>query len=144
MLFWIRFAFRSLIRRYRKNIIIFTGFTFSIAVLIFLGAVMTGVNDTMINNALSLHTGYIMIEGSGESYSKVLENADRLKQLITENTGEKKILIRISIPVIIMSGKNSVPVFLTGINPDEERKITPIYSKIREGKYADKAQTTAY
>ncbi len=137
MLFWIKFAFRSLIRRYRKNIIIFTGFTFSIAVLIFLGAVMTGVNDTMINNALSLHTGYIVIEGSSGSCSKALENADRLKQLITENTGENKILTRVSIPVIIMSGKNSVPVFLTGINPEEERKITPIHSKIREGKYAD-------
>ena len=142
MFFWIIFALHSLIKRYRKNIIIFTGFTFSIAVLVFLGAVMTGVNDTMIKNALTLHTGYIVVEGGGENYSDALKKADREKQLITEKTGEKDILTRISIPAIIMSGENSAPVFLTCIKPDEEKKITPIHSKVREGKYLEDSENS--
>ena len=64
MIFWLRFALCSCLRRRRRTIITLAGISFGIATLVVLGAIMVGVNDTMINNAVAIHTGNIVVKGN--------------------------------------------------------------------------------
>ena len=135
MIFWIKYSLRSVLRRYRTTVVIFAGFTFSVAVLVFLGAVMTGVNDTMIQNALKLHSGYIFIEGKPGNYSSAVTGLERIKKTLGKNPEIIKISGRLTIPVMIQTEKNSMAFLLNGIDPENEAVITPVSKKLTEGKY---------
>lgn len=139
MIFWIKYSARSVLRRYKKNIIIFAGFSFSIAVLIFLAAVMTGVNDTMINNALELHNGHITIEGETDNYQETIDKLSLLSSAVSSDLPGSKTLKRIYLPAIIKTERSSLPVQLTGIDQRAEMKTTILPEKVIDGDYTDKS-----
>ena len=139
MIFWIKYSARSVLRRYKKNIIIFAGFSFSIAVLIFLAAVMTGVNDTMINNALELHNGHITIEGETDNYQETIDKLSLLSSAVSSDLPGSKTSKRIYLPAIIKTERSSLPVQLTGIDQRAEMKTTILPEKVIDGDYTDKS-----
>lgn len=137
MIFWLRYSVRSLIRRYKKSLILFLGFSFSLMILVFLGSLMTGVNDTMIANALTLHSGYITVRGGSAEYDDAAAGLDELAAVLAKACPEAHILERLTVPAILSAKGISFPVLLNGVIPEREAGITPIFAKMEEGLYLE-------
>ena len=100
---------------------------------------MTGVNDTMINNALELHNGHITIEGETDNYQETVDKLSLLSSAVSSDLPGTKTLKRIYLPAIIKTESSSLPVQLTGIEPRAEMKTTILSEKVIDGDYTDKS-----
>ena len=137
MNFWLRYSVRSLLRRYRKSIILFAGFSFSIMILVFLGALMTGVNDTLISNALTLHNGYVTVRGGSVEYKEASKRLEELERVLGTAAPEVRILGRLSVPAIVRGKGGTFPVLINGVDPEREAEITPVKGKLEAGVYLE-------
>ena len=132
--FWITFAVKSSFRRRKKTVITLTGISLAIAALIMLGSIMNGVNDAIIENALSYKPGHVVIEGGNLSAADALQRNTEIKNLIAPFS--ENITLRISSPALLSSENRdkTVSTLLTGIQPEKEKKFSAVISKITEGR----------
>ena len=137
MIFWLRFALRSCLRRRRRTIITLAGISFGIATLVVLGAIMVGVNDTMINNAVAIHTGNIVINGDPLPMPQALTRVDKLLLDLETTTELQTILPRIHFPALITSEQNNSPINVVAVDPRREAMQTPIGKRVIAGVYLE-------
>jgi ABC-type lipoprotein release transport system permease subunit len=97
----------------------------AVTVLIFLSALAVGVNDAMIRNSVSLHTGHIVGFDLPRSIHK--------KQL--EVKGVAAVLQRYYQYGILLNNNRMTTVTLVGIDPDEEKETTALWKKTIDGVY---------
>ncbi len=143
LIFWLFFALKSSIRRWKKTAITLTGITLAIAVLILLGSIMNGVNDTIIENTLAFRPGHIIFEGVSDSPSIAHERCRELEERISafakeKNTGIESVSSRISAAETISAGSmRNAGTILTGINTDNEKHLKGVLNSIISGSAPD-------
>ena len=118
MMFWMRFALRSCVRRRRRTAIILAGIAFAVASLIVLGAIMVGVNDTMIRNAVALREGDAAIFGGPLPMAEAIERANTLAA--KADVSLLAALPRCSFPAIVKAGNDTRSTQLIVIDPAKE------------------------
>ena len=132
MIFWLRFAGKSVLRRRRRTLITFVSVGVGIAMLIVLGAIMVGVNDTMIENSVALHSGNLVIEAPPVPLAKAIElTADweaRLPQL-----GMKQILPRYNLSAVLRYNDQVRALQLRLVDPTREGTDSPIPASLISG-----------
>ena len=140
MIFWLRFALHSCLRRRRRTFITLAGISFGIATLVVLGAIMVGVNDTMIKNAVAIHTGNIVIKGETLPLSQAYTRIDELSLRFENNNNLQTILPRLHFPALLNSEKGNCPINVVAVDPKREPLQTPISHKIITGTYFENNQ----
>jgi len=128
--FWLRFAARTLCRRRARTSLTLAAIALGVGALTFIGGIMVGVNDAMIANSVSLHTGHALITS---------DDAAALAARWTARTlwpaAIRAVLPRQMAPAMLTSESGSAPVQLIGVLPGREEAGSAIPTRITEGRY---------
>ncbi|MDX2496082.1 MAG: ABC transporter permease, partial [Desulfuromusa sp.] len=132
MIFWLRFAIRSVLRRRRRTLITFISVGLGVAMLIVLGAIMVGVNDTMVKNAVALHTGNLVVESPPLPLEEALEEAETWQQTL-QVTAVQKVLPRYVLSTVLRQEERVQALQLLLVKPELEKNGSPIPNNINSG-----------
>jgi ABC-type lipoprotein release transport system permease subunit len=130
--FWLRFAVRGLLRRRARSGITAVAIAVGVAVLVFLGSIMVGVGDAMIENSVALSTGHVMIDSE-----QPRELVAHWRGLPAAPRGAREVLPRLVAPVTLSNQDKELVarVYLAGVLPARERKVSAIPARRVSGKY---------
>ncbi len=134
-MFWLRFSFRSCVRRRRRTIVTLLGIAFGVAMLIVLGSIMVGVNDTMVENAVALRAGHLLAEGGPFEISAAVEEAGRWAKRGGGNPLITRALPRCRFPSVIRTDKEVLPFQVSLVDPNAERDTSPVARSMVAGEY---------
>ncbi len=136
MKFWLHFALRSCLRRRRRTIITLLGIAFGVATMVVLGAIMVGVNDTMIKNAVAIHTGNVVVQGESLPLSQALTRVNKLADGLRSAPQIQAVLPRLHFPVLLTSAANrNLPLNIIAVAPRREALQTPVAGRMVAGQY---------
>lgn len=136
MIFWLRFAWRSCLRRRRRTFVTLAAMALGVALLVVLGGIMVGVNDTMVHNAIAVHTGNLVVKGRTPATLNWSRNRlAALDALLNHRAGFKAVLLRLQFSGLLMAGANSSPVKLFAVDPGREKLVTPVSRQMVAGGY---------
>jgi len=139
MWIYIKLAFRNLLRNKRRSLIAGTGIGIGLASLIFVDALMIGMERNMVETATStfLGDGQVHREGFRDTLQADL-TINRLDWVI-ENLKQEQIVKRFSMRTMtygtIASPANFSAIELVGIDPASEKHISEIDEAIIQGSY---------
>lgn len=134
MIYWLRFALRSVLRRRRRTVITFVSVGFGVAMLIVLGAIMVGVNDTMVKNAVALQTGHLAIESSPLDLSEAIRQLDALQEHLPAHQVQV-VLPRFSMAVLLRHRQAQQAVQFYVVDPLLEQRWSPVPKTVRAGQW---------
>ncbi len=135
MKFWLHFALRSCLRRRRRTLITLLGIAFGVATMVVLGAIMVGVNDTMIKNAVAIHTGNVLVQGDSLPLPQALTRVNKLVDSLVTGSRIQAVLPRLHFPVLITSANRNLPLNIIAVAPRREELRTPVAGRIVSGRY---------
>lgn len=134
----LQIALRNILRHRRRSLLTVAAVAFGVFCLIVFQALMGGLNQKMLKSALGLDTGVIQLHASGFS-----RNQTRLLPLPAPDTiapafeaaGLPDFAGRLKAPALVLAGRHSSSVQLSGIEPAREATVTFIKQKIVQGQY---------
>jgi ABC-type lipoprotein release transport system permease subunit len=135
----IALAWKNVWRKKKRSLIIIAAITFGLWGGLFSGAVMIGSMESMVETAISRSISHIQIHKPDYEKDKDVRNVipDGIKILkqvrSVKNVGAAA--GRTLVMAMAASPTSSYGVQITGIVPEDSRKITDIHSKIIEGDY---------
>lgn len=132
MIYWLRFALRSVLRRRRRTLITFVSVGFGVAMLIVLGAIMVGVNDTMVKNAVALQTGHLSIESTPLYLTDATQQLAQLERLLPAEQVQV-VLPRFTMAALLRHNIAQQAVQFYLVDPALERQWSPVPQTIRGG-----------
>ncbi|MBN1213567.1 MAG: ABC transporter permease [candidate division Zixibacteria bacterium] len=136
---FLKLAWRNLFRNKRRTFIAGTAIGIGLAALIFVDALMIGMEDNMISAATStfLGEGQIHREGFRETYEveKVINNLDEVLDQLSQDELVERFTPRLMSFGMLTSPANVNSVSLVGIEPSSEKFLSHIDDNIVEGDY---------
>jgi len=133
-----RIALRNILRHRRRSLLTVTAVSFSVFCLIVFQALLGGLHQKMMESALSLDTGVIQLHAAGFARNQTrllpLPNPEAIASAF-EAAGITSFSLRLKAPALILAGRNSSSVYLSGIEPAREAAVTLIRQKIVRGSY---------
>ncbi|MBF0102225.1 MAG: ABC transporter permease [Desulfobacterales bacterium] len=144
---YFQLAWRNIWRNPRRTTVIFIAIVMGIWIMISMAALMRGVADGMVRQAIKTLTGEIQIHHQGYRNDPVVENSITdpselkpiLDQLLPQNA---KWTARVRVNAIASNARHSSGVTLVGIDPLSEEQVSFIGKKaIIEGKFLDSQDT---
>ncbi|MBN2644343.1 MAG: ABC transporter permease [Desulfuromonadaceae bacterium] len=132
-MFWLRFALRSVLRRHRRTRITFLSVGLAVALLIVLGAIMVGVNDTMIRNAVRLQTGHLAIDSPALAFKDAEALLERFREHLPVQDVEA-FLPRYGVAGLLRQHQNrQAPLQLVLVDPALEQRWSPLPACLSQG-----------
>lgn len=131
-------ALRNILRHQRRSLLTVGAVATSVYFLVVFLALLGGLNQKMMDSALGLDSGTIQVHAAG-----AVRNRSRLLPLpkpeaIAEAfiaAGVTRFAPRLKAPALLLSGRESAPVYLSGIDPIREAAVTLIEEKMLSGSY---------
>ena len=141
-------AWRNVWRNPRRTTVILTAVVIGIWSMIFLGALMRGVVEGMIQNGIKTLTGHVQIHQSDyiqdPSVNHRLEDVQPIRSVLAQNLPDQShTSSRVRIDAAVANARHNGGVTLVGIDPQEEAKVSFIGSGIVEGRYLKPDDTDA-
>jgi len=137
----VSFAWRNLWRNKLRSSVIITAVTLGIFAGIFLMAFMNGMVNDRIQSIISMEMSHIQIHQPGfmdnDQFTLSIANSDSLVEVVRGIPNVSAACKRIVINSMVASAETGTGVKITGIDPEDEKKVTGLHSKILEGKYLD-------
>jgi len=135
-----KIAWRNIWRNPRRTTVILMAIIIGVWSMIFLGALMRGIEDGMVKNGIKTLTGHIQIHRVGYRNDPVVENS------LTDMTIVKSALdrhlpsgaqwsLRVKVSAIVSNARHSSAVTLVGIDPVREAGISFIGNAVTTGRY---------
>ena len=150
----VAFAARNVVRNRRRSILAATSVMLSILMVIILQGFIAGFMDSLIRNYTKNETGHVNIATVGYRekvrfmpIDDFIENSDQLSTAIRNAllTIDPKVLVaqRIRFGVLLSSDKGSKQAFAVAGDPETERKLLMLDSRLIEGgTYSSEPGTT--
>lgn len=139
MWFYIKLAWRNMLRNKRRTIIASIAIGIGLASLIFTAALMEGMVNNMIRSATSSLLGDAQIHGSDFRETQEVEKTiNRLDQVVAELNREPlvdKFTLRTLTMGMISSPANVNAVLLMGVKPETEKYLSKMDNAINQGDY---------
>ncbi len=137
----LQLAWRNLWRNTRRTAIILTAIVVGVWAMVFLGALMRGMADGMVRNAIDTLTGHIQIHREGYRSDPVIENRiddpGRLIPII-ENAlpPDARWAARVRVNAVANNARHTAGITLVGIDPEAESAVSFIgRPAISQGRY---------
>ncbi|MEA3467928.1 MAG: FtsX-like permease family protein [Thermodesulfobacteriota bacterium] len=142
---FIQLAIRNVLAYRKRSVITLLLGTVSTALLVFSSAWMDGSHQQMIKNAVEIYSGYIQITGEkfrkSPSFEHLLFDVEKLQKDVEAVAGVEIFSPRFEAFVLYSVGEKAVGGMLTGIDPEKERRISRLYSSLKEGSYLSNTDT---
>jgi len=139
----ITIAWRNLWRNHRRSLIMLAAIAMGLWGMIWMTALMRGMVDQMIDNAISTLSGHIQIHAEGylddPSIEHTLPAVAQNPQLHTLLNSQQVTAWsqRIRVPAVIRSERDVYGITLVGIDPQREQGLSFIADSVAEGQYLE-------
>lgn len=135
------FAWRNLWRNKLRSSIIISAVTLGIFAGIFLIAFSNGMVNSRIQSIISNEISHIQIHQPGfldnSQFSLLMANADSIITIVQKMPKVVAASKRVIINSMVASAETGIGVKITGVDPECERKVTKLSSRIIDGNYLD-------
>lgn len=136
---YIKLAWRNIFRNKRRSFIAGTAIGIGLASLIFVDALIIGMERNMIHSATSSFLGEGQIHGEGfrktQEVEKTINRLDWVVSNLNQETIVKHFTLRVMSFAMINSASNMSAISLVGVVPSTERHISQIDEALKEGSY---------
>jgi putative ABC transport system permease protein len=134
-----RLAWRNLWRHRRRTWLTVGAMVFCNVLLIFLISVQLGSYQMMIDNSLGAFTGHLQLQHEGfeedqrirQSVPAVAKRARQVQELL----GEEAVAARGIAYALASSEERSFGIQITGVQPEQEPRVSTLPGLLREGRY---------
>ena len=141
----ITIAWRNLWRNHRRSLIMLTAIAIGLWGMIWMTALMRGMVDQMIDDAINTLSGHVQVHAPGylddpsiEHSIPAVEDNPHLQQLL-DSTQVTAWSQRVRVPAVIRSERDVYGVTLIGIDPEREVGLSFIADSVNEGRYLETA-----
>ena len=137
----ITIAWRNLWRNHRRSLIMLAAIAIGLWGMIWMTALMRGMVDQMIDDAISTLSGHIQIHAEGylddPSIEHTLPGISQNPQLRTLLSSQQVTAWsqRIRVPAVVRSERDVYGITLVGIDPQRETGLSFIADSVTEGQY---------
>ncbi len=135
----LKLAWRNIWRNKRRSMIVLGSVVVGLIAVIFSDGLMNGMLRQMLYNQISSSVSYIQIHKKGFSDNKVIKNYipdyKKVEQAVRSNKNIKAYSERVITFGLLSSASNSSGVYIYGVHPGEEQKVSKIKSSIVEGRF---------
>ncbi len=137
-------ALRNLKRNFWRSSITICSIGFGLAVILWLQAILAGSSQNIIQTITSTYHGHMQIFRTDYHKDRMIQQTFDLGVLkkagILDQEGVSS-TARLSLPALVSSGEQSLPVVLLGIDVENEPKITKIKDALKEGDFLSTEDT---
>ena len=136
----LQLAWRNIWRNPRRTAVIMTAVVIGVWSMIFLGALMRGMVDSMIRNGISTLTGHIQVHQKDYRNDPAIENS-MVDPDVVEAAIEKALpagahwTTRVRVNAIVSNARHSDGVTLVGVDPVREPKVSFIGQAVNQGRF---------
>jgi ABC-type lipoprotein release transport system permease subunit len=134
-------AWRNLWRNYRRTLIMLAAIGIGVWAMIFMTALMRGMVDDMVMDAIHQLPGHVQIHKVGYRDDPNVVNSmpavDATLHAALEDPSVVAWAGRVVVPAMISSERDSRGVNLVGIDPQAEKQLTVLADNIVQGRYLD-------
>jgi ABC-type lipoprotein release transport system permease subunit len=139
MWFYIKLAWRNVLRNKRRTIIASTAIGIGLASLIFVDGLLIGMKDSMIRSATSSFLGEAQIHLDGyrqtREVNETIHQLEKVKRELEQSQVVKNFAPRAMSYAMITSAANVRSIQMVGVKPARERNVSKIDEAIREGSF---------
>ena len=139
-----KIAWRNIWRNKRRSTIVLLSVVVGVVALIFTDGLTNGMIRQMLFNQISSNIAHIQIHGDGFSGNKAVQNLipdkDRALNTVKDIPELKAYSQRVVAFGLLSSATNSSGVYINGINPEDEAKVSIIEESIIKGNFLDEGE----
>ena len=132
-------SWRNVWRNKLRSVVMLTAIALGITAGIFMTAFYKGMADQRIAKAIRTEISHIQIHDPGfrqnNDINLYIPDAGKITKQIGEMNGIKGVSSRLVISSMVASAESFAGIKISGIYPDEEKKVTNMYEKVVEGSY---------
>ncbi len=136
-----RLGWRNIWRNKRRTFVILTAVVIGVWSMIFLGALMRGIADRMVENSISTLTGHIQIQSAGYRNDPVIENRiqepGKILNALDVLPAETLWAPRLRANAVASNARHSGGLTMVGIDPAREAKVSFIGNAVTDGRYIE-------
>ncbi len=140
----IKLAWRNLWRNKRRSTIVLLSVIVGVNAMLFMDGMTNGMLSQILFNQISLSTSHIQIHNKGFSDNKtvqgIIKDSEKVEKAISNNPDVTAYSRRVITFGLLSSASNSTGVYIYGVIPEEEEKVSRIKSSIIEGNYLSNAK----
>jgi ABC-type lipoprotein release transport system permease subunit len=133
----LKLAWRNIWKNRKRSIITILSIFVAVFLALFIRSMQLGMYDSVIDNVAGKFTGYLQIHSQGYWEDRNLDNAlaysGALRNKILQVEGIEDIVPRIETYALASMGKRSKGVFINGVNPGKEQKLTAVGKRLTDG-----------
>jgi len=133
-------AFRNVRRNARRSLFTIIAIAFGLFCLVIFQALKVGLHREMVISTVQLDAGTLQVHAAGYEVNlaalKKMPDPEKVISVLREQ-GETRFSRRVKTSGLILSGKKSSSVLLSGVEPDVEPHVTFISGKIVKGSYVN-------
>lgn len=134
-------AWRNVWRNQRRTFVILVAIAFGIWSMVTLAAIMRGMIEQQVRNAINNLTGHVQVHAVGYRDDPVVDNSMPSPGPPTvEVLGGEYVrawATRVRVPAVVASERESAGVTLVGIDPEAEQGLSFIAEAVTEGRYLE-------
>lgn len=134
-------AWRNLWRHPRRTIIMLAAIAIGVWMMLFTAAFMQGMMEQQVQDTIANLTGHVQIHHPKYRDDPAIENSMQIKQTdissVLQDADVKQMSVRIRLPAVIATERETGGVTLVGIDPRGEQGLSFIANAITEGRYLE-------
>jgi len=143
---YLQLGWRNIWRNPRRTAVIMLAVVIGVWSMIFLGALMRGMIEDMIENGIATLTGHIQVHHKGYREDPVIDNSIEDPRKVWSAFREAlpstaQWTSRVRVNAIASNARHSDGVTLVGINPETEAKVSFIGTGVVQGRYLKPVDT---
>lgn len=140
-------AWRNIVSSKGRSIVTVILGIVSTAILVFSSALMDGSHGQMLKNAVEVYPGYISITHEKfrdePGYEHLIFDLESVQKKIEKVPGFKATAVRFETFVLYAAGEKAVGGMLSGIEPENESKVSRLQRSLLRGEYLSRDDTNA-
>ena len=137
----LKLAWRNIWRNRRRTFITAASIMFAVFFASFMEAIQRGAWDHMIGNVIKFYYGYAQVHQKGyweeQNLDKAFPMNASLKQLESDIPEIKSVVPRIESFALASHGEITKGVFVVGVAPELEDRLTNLSTRLEEGNYLE-------
>lgn len=133
-------AWRNIWRNPRRTAVILTAVVIGVWSMVFLGALMRGIVEGMIQNGIKTLIGHVQIHQSDyvrdPSVDHRLREVEPIRSVLKRDLPQQsRVSFRVRVNGVAANARHNGGVTLVGIDPQDEARVSFIGTSIAEGRY---------
>lgn len=133
-----RIGLRNVARNRRRSLSTVGAVAFGLFCLIVFLGLKAGLHRHMIANAMRLDIGALQIHAAGYAANRLALQPLAGEQVVSEvldRSGLQAVSRRLRTSALVLAGRNSASILLTGVDPAAEARVTVIHRRVVIGDY---------